>query len=100
MAEYDFPDDLLQLRRAWLEADARCDEIAARLPSSVDVVALEAEKDEEGIASLVEARSERLELTEEINRHAFWEGCDNRYSAWMALNKAAKEVLATAEAKA
>ncbi|WP_157252766.1 hypothetical protein [Nonomuraea typhae] len=98
MADLDIPADLLALKRDYYAADARCYEIAAGLPSSVDVVALEANPDPERQADLAEARSERLMLVEEINRHPWLANAENRYARWVALSKAAGEgVAATAE---
>lgn len=90
MADYDLPDDLLQLKRDFLRLDAETHEQASALPSSVDVVALEAEPDDAGRARLAELRAERLEVVERINRHAWWETVDNRYKASMALLEAAR----------
>lgn len=87
---YEIPDDLLQLKRDFNAADARCEEIAAALPSSVSVLAVEMEPDPKGQADLVEARSERMRLVEEMNRHPWWATVDDRHDAWMFLQKAAK----------
>ncbi|MFI6595018.1 hypothetical protein ACIBHX_02150 [Nonomuraea sp. NPDC050536] len=101
MADYaDLPKDLIELKVAWLQADALCQEISDRLPSNIDVVALEAERDEEGLAELAEARSERLRITDEINAHPYWATCEHRYDAWMHLNKLAKEALAASQNQA
>ncbi|WP_157253236.1 hypothetical protein [Nonomuraea typhae] len=94
MADLDIPADVLELKRQYYAADARCYEIAAGLPSSVDVVNLEAEPDPERQADLVEARSDRLRLVEEINRHPWLAGGENRHARWMALSKAARESVA------
>ncbi|GAA2701382.1 hypothetical protein [Nonomuraea recticatena] len=90
MADFDLPTDLLQLKKEFNELDARCEEISAALPSSVLILAGQAEPDVERQAALVEARSERLRLVEEINSHPWWQTVDNRHSAWMALQAAAK----------
>jgi hypothetical protein len=90
MADYDIPDDLLQLKRDYLAADQRCHEIADGLPSSVSVLAMEMEPDPGGQADLVEARAERLLALEEMNRHSWWSSAGDRYAAGVALMKAAK----------
>jgi hypothetical protein len=90
MADFDVPADLLELKRDFLRLDARCEEISAALPSNVLVLAGQAEPDMEGQAELVEARSDRLRLVEEINAHPWWSGVDDRHAAWMALLRAAK----------
>ncbi|MEV4059746.1 hypothetical protein [Nonomuraea dietziae] len=90
MADLEPPSDLLELKRAFLQLDARCEEISAALPSNVLVLAGQAEPDMEGQAELMEARSDRLRVVEEINAHPWWSGVDDRHAAWMALLKAAK----------
>lgn len=90
MADYEIPDDLLQLKKDFLAADLRCQEIADGLPSSVSVLAMEMEPDPDGQADLVEARAERLLALEEMNRHPWWSSVDDRYAAGVALQKAAQ----------
>lgn len=74
MADYDIPDDLLALQRAYDQADARVQELV----------------DGDDREALKAARAERLRLVEELHRHPFWSSVDNRHSADMALKKAAR----------
>ncbi|GAA3311233.1 MULTISPECIES: hypothetical protein [Nonomuraea] len=90
MADFDPPTDLLELKRAFNVIDARCEEISAALPSNVAVLEGKAEFDVERQAELVEARSDRLRLVEEINRHPWWSAVDDRHAAWRALHQAAQ----------
>lgn len=91
MADYDPPADLLKLKRDYFAADARCQELTDALPSNVDVLEGRAERDEATMADLTSARSDRMELVEQIHRHGWWKEVDNRHSAWMALQKIAKD---------
>lgn len=90
MADYDLPEDLIQLKRDFLAADAECREIAEQLPSSVAVLAGEAEPDLGRQAQLDAARARRLEVVRQLYRHEWWATVDNRYQADVALTKAAK----------
>ncbi|WP_030506344.1 hypothetical protein [Microbispora rosea] len=76
MADYDIPDDLLALQRAYDQADAKVQEL------------LVGDEHREALAA---ARQERLAAVEALHRHPFWETVDNRHSADMALKKAARE---------
>lgn len=87
----DIPSDVLELKRAYLAADARCQKLSAALPSSVAVLAGEADIDGEAHAALLEARSDRLEALERLNAHPWWSTVEQRYDAWMRLNRAAQE---------
>lgn len=75
MADYDIPPDLLQLQRAYDQADARVQDLSVG---------------DEHREALKTARAERLHLVEELHRHPFWSSVDNRHSADMALKKAAR----------
>lgn len=94
MADLDIPEDLLALKRDFLAADARCLEIADSLPSNVAVLELEANPEPERVAELVDARAERLEVLEQINRHPWWGQVESRYKASTALLEAAKKTMA------
>jgi hypothetical protein len=72
MADYEFPPDLLDAQRAYWAADARVQEVTDALPSSVVVVAGEAEVTEEQRAELVTVRAERLLALEALNAHEWW----------------------------
>lgn len=73
MADYDLPDDLIQLRRAFLDVEAR-------------LADLRGSEDREAWQSAFQ-ESQRLAL--ELHRHPYWAGVDNRHGAWMALQRAA-----------
>lgn len=75
MADYDIPDDLLALQRAYDQADARVQELSVG---------------DEHREALAAARQERLAAVEALHRHPFWGTVDNRHSADMALKKAAR----------
>lgn len=90
MADFDFPTDLLELQRAWYAADARCEEVAASHPSARDVVAGVAEVTEEQQAELAQARAERLELAERLQRHPWWLEAGDVFAAKQALRAAAR----------
>ncbi|MEV0589476.1 hypothetical protein [Nonomuraea sp. NPDC050310] len=89
---YELPKDLIDLKRNFLRVDADCQKLSAALPFRVDVVALEAETDEDGMQHLAERRSERLELAEQINRHPWWGSlpADERCKASLELLAAAR----------
>ncbi|TDD54610.1 hypothetical protein E1286_05320 [Nonomuraea terrae] len=98
MADYDIPDDLLQLKVDFLAAMARCEEIAKRLPSAVAVLAQEAEPDPALQAEYDQERARRLDIVVRIYRHPWWETVkETRHQADMALLAAAKEALARQE---
>jgi hypothetical protein len=90
VTNFDIPGDLVDLQRAWYAADARCDELAAALPSALDVVAGTAAPTPEQEAELAEARAERLRLTEELQGHGWWAAVDDKLAAKAALRKAAR----------
>ncbi|GAA2657666.1 hypothetical protein GCM10010412_028520 [Nonomuraea recticatena] len=89
MADFDVPADLLELERDFLQLDDRCGKISAALPSPLAVLEGKADPDPEGQADLLEARSERLRIVEQIHRHPWWGGVSNRYDASMALRRLA-----------
>ncbi|TDD31527.1 hypothetical protein E1286_44820 [Nonomuraea terrae] len=91
MADYDLPDDLLQLKVDFLAASAACERIANRIPSHVAVLAMEAEPEPELQAELEAERGRRLDIVMQIHRHDWWATVDNRQKADMALLAAAKE---------
>ncbi|MGC5012500.1 hypothetical protein ACLQ2R_17185 [Streptosporangium sp. DT93] len=92
MADYEFPDDLLDAQRAYWAADARVQEVTDALPSPQEV--LEGAQTEEQGEELARVREERLLALEALNRHPWW-GQDrqrqDRYAAWKALQAAARE---------
>lgn len=90
MADFDFPADLLDLQRAWYAADTRCEEISASHPSGRDVAAGVAEVAEEQRAELAQARAERLDLTEKLQRHPWWLEAGDVFAAKQALRAAAR----------
>ncbi|MEV0830924.1 MULTISPECIES: hypothetical protein [Streptosporangiaceae] len=90
MADYEFPDDLLAAQRAYYKADEHVQEATDEMPSSVDVLAGEAQVSQEQRDELAAARTARLDALDILNRHPFWAAMDNRHAAWMALQKAAR----------
>ncbi|WP_329521137.1 hypothetical protein [Spirillospora sp. NBC_01491] len=87
MADFDFPDDLLQLQRDFYAADRRCGEISASHPRAADIVTGVAEVTAEQRAELAAARAERLRITEQMQGHTWWETVDVA-AAKAALRKA------------
>ncbi|GAA3086237.1 hypothetical protein [Streptosporangium carneum] len=90
MSEYEFPETLIAAQRAYWAADAHAQEVTDALPSSIAVLAGEAEVSEEQRERLAEARERRLEALEALNRHPWWATVDGRHAAWKALQQAAK----------
>lgn len=90
VADFDFPDDLLDLQRAWYAADIRCVEAGAALPPARDVAAGVAEPTTGQQAELSEARAERLRVTEALQGHSWWATVEDRFGAKAALRKAAR----------
>ncbi|MEU6781508.1 hypothetical protein ABZ912_20070 [Nonomuraea angiospora] len=89
MADYDLPEDLIDLRRAFLASEARLVELRQTHPASTVIAASEAELSEEQRVEWAAAFDESRRLAEEIHRHGWWETVENRHSAWMALRNAA-----------
>ncbi|TYB69763.1 hypothetical protein FXF51_06255 [Nonomuraea sp. PA05] len=95
MADREVPSDLLELKKEFLKAEAECERISRALPSSVDVVALEAERDTELEQQLNEARAWRLKLVDAIYRRpAMAKGAEDRLRTSLGLTQAAKDALA------
>jgi ABC-type sugar transport system substrate-binding protein len=99
MADYTFPDDLVQLQRDYYAADARCEKLAAALPPGTAVLAGEATVNAENQEAYEAARAERLRLVTELYAHPWWDGLEKgaRLKAKEALEKAAREGSAAAE---
>ncbi|MGS2645812.1 hypothetical protein [Streptosporangium sp. G12] len=92
MADYEFPEDLLDAQRAYFAADTRVHEVIATLPSSQEV--LEGAMTDEQKEELAAVRRARLDALEALNRHSWWEQDEprrDRHAAWMALQTAAKD---------
>ncbi|MEU6725446.1 hypothetical protein ABZ917_17200 [Nonomuraea wenchangensis] len=87
---YDPPADLLALKEQFLAIEARIAELRQTHPAAVAIVAGEAELSDEQRVEWAAAMDESRRLAEEIHRHGWWAEVDNRHSAWMALQKAAK----------
>lgn len=88
MAEYDFPPDLLQLRRDFDTASQRAEDTAAHMPSWADIAAGAAAVSEEQTAELEGARAEARRYAVALSGHPWWAGQD-RSKAGEALRKAA-----------
>ena len=91
MADYEFPDDLLAAQRAYYKADEHVQEATDEMPSSVDVLAGQAEVTEKQRAKLTKAREARLLLVDELYRHPWFKTVDDPHKARMALQKAARD---------
>lgn len=90
MATYDIPPDLIELKRAFKAAHARCERIGATHPPAVEVAAGTAVVSAEQHAELAEARAERLRIVEELHAHVWWETVDSRDVAQSELFEAAR----------
>jgi hypothetical protein len=87
---YDPPADLLSLKRNFLAAEEHLAELRQTHPAPTAIAAREAELTDEQRVEWAAAWDESRRLAEEISRHAWWAQVDNRHSAWMALQQAAK----------
>jgi hypothetical protein len=76
MADYMLPEDLIEAKRAFYTAEARCQELVDAEPSPTAIIALEAEISDEQREALAAAREERLQIVEQIHRHPFWAGVE------------------------
>lgn len=89
MPDYAFPNDLLDLQRAYNAADARCHEIGNTLPGARAIV-------EDGLdvdfTELGNSRAARLELAVQLQQDPWWKTIDkgDRVNARLALKKAAR----------
>lgn len=90
MADYDPPEDLLQMRRDFLTAQRRLSELGRAMPSEAAVRAQEAEPPtEEQRQVWWAAHEESRRLAGEIDRHSWWGEVDDRKAARKALDAAA-----------
>lgn len=72
---YDLPEPLIALKRDFLAAETRLAELG-----------------QDGTREEWQAAYQECQrLAGEIDRHPYWQTVDNRHSAWMALQQAAKE---------
>jgi hypothetical protein len=83
MADYEFPQDLIELQRAWDAADARRTAAARDPDDDYDA-----------------AHAAALDAVEALNDHEYWETVENRHEAKQALRKVARTQEAPAEAGA
>lgn len=90
MAEYEPPADLLELKRAFLAAEALRAEVGKALPAATDVAAKEADIPEEQRQEWDQACAESTRLAVELHRHPWWGSVDNRHEADTQLLKLAK----------
>lgn len=85
---YVVPGELIVLYREFVKVEAICDQIAATLPSGMDIVSGRASAPSEVRAWLAEAREHRLCVVEELNDHPWWSSVENRHRAREALRYA------------
>jgi hypothetical protein len=90
MASPDIPPDLIALQRDFDAANVRCEEIAARLPSAIDVAAGRAEFTDEQVAELRDARARRDQIGMKLINHEWWEKQPNRFEARRQLHEVAR----------
>ncbi|MFE3455009.1 hypothetical protein ACFXJ8_39405 [Nonomuraea sp. NPDC059194] len=84
------PEDVIEAQKAYDAADARVQELAAALPSSVDMIEGRATWDEEAMADLLEARSERLRLLGVLRELPWWGTVPSKLDAEKQLRLAAR----------
>jgi len=89
-SKYVFPEDLLQALRDFLAAEVQIKQIVDKMPSSVDVINLEAEVGEEQQQELDAAREAQMDAVMRMHRHEWWGSVENRYDAGLELRKAAQ----------
>lgn len=92
MADYGFPQDLIEAQRAFLAADARCEELAQQGPAPTAVAEGTASIPEDLRRELEAARAERLRLIGVLYGHPFWGEIPQAewFKARMALREAAQ----------
>ncbi|GAA0403285.1 hypothetical protein GCM10009530_64110 [Microbispora corallina] len=92
MAEYEFPSDLVEAQRTFLEADARLAEINARMPRSTAIVAGEASIPDDLRRDHAEVWAQRDGTLDVLYGHSWWMETPNTewHAARMALRKAAQ----------
>lgn len=91
MAEQEFPAELIEAQRAYWAAERRAEEIAARMPSGMDVISGAAIVSEEDRRELEEVRAERGRLLDTLYGHPFFEGVDRPEDLREQLRRAARE---------
>jgi predicted phage gp36 major capsid-like protein len=90
MADIEIPDGVIEAQRAYDAADAHVQEVAATLPSSIDIAAKEAELSDEQRQAWEDARAERLRLLAELRDLPWWGEVPDRLAAERQLRKAAR----------
>ena len=90
MAEYEIPGDLLELKKAFIAAEAHRREVGLAMPAPTAVAAKEADISDEERQAWQSACAESGRLAEEIQRHEWWATVDNRFDADMHLLRLAK----------
>lgn len=86
----DIPEHLIDLKAAFLQAEARCAEIAAELPRAVDIASGAAELTDADRERWDSAQAEMRRLAEEIQTDPWWAGVEDAHAARTALTAAAK----------
>lgn len=89
VGEFVIPGDLVAARRTFTRALEHCADIAAHLPSGVDVAAGRSEISGEQRERLADARERCRRLAEEMHTHPWWETVGDRHAAREALTHAA-----------
>lgn len=87
---YDVPAHLIDLRRKFEDAEQRCNQISAALPSATDIASGAAVVTDEQWAELGKARVELQGLAEQIQLDPWWADVDNAVTARAALLAAAR----------
>jgi hypothetical protein len=91
----DIPVDLIGLRLAFLQADAECARIAARMPTGMEIRA-GIKPDEQDTTALADARARRLGHTLDLFAHPWWNTAGNRVEAEQRLRAAAASAAGSA----
>ncbi|MFL6116156.1 MAG: hypothetical protein ACJ786_33100 [Catenulispora sp.] len=85
------PQDLVELRNAFLRAERRCAAISDEMPAPLAIARGIAAIDEELRRRGDQARAERARIVEQLHRHPWWDTVDNRVIAERELWKAARD---------
>ena len=85
------PQDLIELRNAFVRADASCIALAAEMPSGLAIVRGTATVDPRLRTRSDRADDVRADIVDRMYGHPWWGTVDNRFAAEQELRKAARD---------
>lgn len=85
------PQDLIELRNAFVRADDSCIAVAAEMPSSLAIVRGTATLDPHLRTRSDRAHDLRADIVDRLYGHPWWRTVDNRFAAEQELRKAARD---------